>query len=155
MEAWTIWQTIVPNFDNHCVPTEKLFLLLQSMRSCNGCHLIIWYIDQCSLWLHTCRRQYVIYLQIHIFSRKQSLWYLNYLCMARLTLIVIASRIFWHMPVNSSPPSAAYMRSELGSIGSANGLSPDRRQAITWTNAGLLSIIPPGQKTSVKFESKY
>ena len=27
-------------------------------------------------------------------------------------------------------------------IGSDNGLSPDRRQAIIWTNAGLLSIRP-------------
>ena len=31
--------------------------------------------------------------------------------------------------------------SELVSIGSGNGLSPLRRQAITWTNTGLLSII--------------
>ena len=29
-------------------------------------------------------------------------------------------------------------------IGSDNGLSPDRRQAIIWTNAGLLSIGPLG-----------
>ena len=29
-------------------------------------------------------------------------------------------------------------------IGSDNGLSPGRRQAITWTNAGLLSITPWG-----------
>ena len=31
---------------------------------------------------------------------------------------------------------------ELGCIGSGNGLSPVRRQAITWTNAFLLSIRP-------------
>ena len=29
-------------------------------------------------------------------------------------------------------------------IGSDNGLSPDRRQAIIWTNAGLLLIEPLG-----------
>ena len=29
-------------------------------------------------------------------------------------------------------------------IGSDNGLSPDRRQAITWTNAGILLIGPLG-----------
>ena len=29
-------------------------------------------------------------------------------------------------------------------IGSGNGLLPARRQAITWTNAGLLSIELPG-----------
>ena len=39
--------------------------------------------------------------------------------------------------VNSSPPSAAYIYASMNwvSIGSDNGLSPDRRQAITWTNA--------------------
>ena len=38
-------------------------------------------------------------------------------------------------------------------IASSNGLSPARRQAITWTNADLLSI-GPKEQTSVKFESK-
>ena len=33
-------------------------------------------------------------------------------------------------------------------IGSDNGLSPDRRQAIIWTNAGILSIGPLGTKFS-------
>ena len=33
-------------------------------------------------------------------------------------------------------------------IGSDNGLSPVRRQAITWTNAGLLSIGPLGTNFS-------
>ena len=34
------------------------------------------------------------------------------------------------------------------SIGSDNGLSPIRRQAIIWTNAGLLSIGPQGTNFS-------
>ena len=34
------------------------------------------------------------------------------------------------------------------SIGSDNGLSPSRRQAITWTNADLLSIGPLGTNFS-------
>ena len=34
--------------------------------------------------------------------------------------------------------------SKLTIIGSGNGLSPDRRQAIIWTNAGLLLIGPLG-----------
>ena len=42
--------------------------------------------------------------------------------------------------VNSSPPSATYMCQDC--IGSDNGLSPIRRQAIIWTSAGLLSIGP-------------
>ena len=37
---------------------------------------------------------------------------------------------------------------ELGSIGSDNGLSPIRRQAIIWTNDGLLSIGPLGANFS-------
>ena len=38
--------------------------------------------------------------------------------------------------------------SKLTIIGSDNGLSPDRRQAITWTNAGLLLIGPLGTNFS-------
>ena len=33
-------------------------------------------------------------------------------------------------------------------IGSDNGLSPDRRQAIIWTNAGILLIVPLGTNFS-------
>ena len=44
---------------------------------------------------------------------------------------------------NSLRPSDAYICvDELVIIGSNNGLSPDRWQAIIWTNAGLLSIEP-------------
>ena len=39
-------------------------------------------------------------------------------------------------------------------IGSGNGLSPVWRQAITWTNAGLLSVGLLGKK-SVNFESEF
>ena len=42
------------------------------------------------------------------------------------------------------PPSVAYMSVNRVNIGSDNGLSPIRRQAIIWTNAGLLSIKPLG-----------
>ena len=38
--------------------------------------------------------------------------------------------------------------SKLTISGSDNGLSPDRRQAIIWTNAGILSIGPLGTKLS-------
>ena len=38
--------------------------------------------------------------------------------------------------------------SKLTTIGSDNGLSPDRRQAIIWTNAGILLIGPLGTKFS-------
>ena len=47
--------------------------------------------------------------------------------------------------VNSLRPSDAYMRQEiLTIIGSDNGLSPGRRQAIIWTNDGILLIGPIG-----------
>ena len=46
-------------------------------------------------------------------------------------------------PVNSLRPS-----SNLAIIGSDNGLSPDRRQAIIWTNAGILLIGPLGTNFS-------
>ena len=45
--------------------------------------------------------------------------------------------------INSSPPSVVYVRQWTGStigIGSDNGLSPIRCQAIIETNAGVLSI---------------
>ena len=46
--------------------------------------------------------------------------------------------------VNSLRPSDAYICvSKLTIIGSDNGLSPDRRQAIIWTNAGLSLLIGP------------
>ena len=38
--------------------------------------------------------------------------------------------------------------SNLTIIGSANGLTPGRRQAIIWTNAGILSIRPAGTNFS-------
>ena len=40
------------------------------------------------------------------------------------------------------------INSKLTIIGSDNGLSPDRRQAIIWTNTGILSIRPLGTKLS-------
>ena len=48
--------------------------------------------------------------------------------------------------INSSTPSAAYITVSVNSvsIGSHNGLSPDRRQAIIWTNAGILLSGPLG-----------
>ena len=41
---------------------------------------------------------------------------------------------------------------KLISIGSDNGLSPGRRQAIIWTSAGILLLeLDPWEQTSVKF----
>ena len=41
--------------------------------------------------------------------------------------------------------------SRLTTIGSDNGLSPDRRQAIIWTNAGILLVGPLGINFSENF----
>ena len=41
-----------------------------------------------------------------------------------------------------------YASANLPTIGSDNGLSPDRRQAIIWTNAGILLIGPLGTNLS-------
>ena len=50
---------------------------------------------------------------------------------------------------NSSPPKCSiYATVSWVSIGSDNGFSPVRRQAIIWTNAGLLSIGPLGTNFS-------
>ena len=57
----------------------------------------------------------------------------------------------WSTAVNSLRPSDAYMHlwvSNLTIIGSDNGLSPERRQAIIWTNAGILLIGPLGTNFS-------
>ena len=41
--------------------------------------------------------------------------------------------------------------SKLTSIGSDNGLSPSKRQAVTWTNTGILLIGPVGTNSSDSF----
>ena len=49
------------------------------------------------------------------------------------------------MAINSSPPKCCiYASVNWVCIGSDNGLSPVRRQAITWTNANLFSVWPLG-----------
>ena len=52
----------------------------------------------------------------------------------------------WFLPDGGLP--AHICVSELTIIGSDNGLSPGRRQAITWTNVGILLIEPLGTNFS-------
>ena len=55
--------------------------------------------------------------------------------------------MIYYRVVNTLRPSAAYICiSKLTIIGSDNGLSPSRRQAIIWTNARKLLIWPSGTK---------
>ena len=53
-----------------------------------------------------------------------------------------------------SPQCCIYASMNWVIIASGNGLSPVRHQAITWTNAGLLSIGPLGTYLS-EFESEF
>ena len=60
--------------------------------------------------------------------------------------------LYWTLgwvTINSLRPSDAYICvGKLTIIGSDNGLSPERRQAIMWTNAGILLIRPLGKNLS-------
>ena len=62
--------------------------------------------------------------------------------------LTVCSSLEVLMAVNSFPPSAAYMSVNRVSIGSDNGLSPFRRQATIWTNAGLSLFGPLGTNFS-------
>ena len=54
-----------------------------------------------------------------------------------LLVISLTAQLF----INSQRPSDTYICvNKLNTIGSGNGLAPGRRQAITWTNARILSI---------------
>ena len=58
-------------------------------------------------------------------------------------LLWIKVPLIQHEPFNSLRPSDAYIGvSNLTIISSDNGLSPGRRQAIIWTDAGILLIGP-------------
>ena len=52
--------------------------------------------------------------------------------------------IFWYLKILLIEAEWRICVSKLTTIGSDNGLSPDQRQAITWTNAAILLIEPLG-----------
>ena len=58
----------------------------------------------------------------------------------KCTPVAIADHWLLRVLFNSLRPIDTYMRRWLTIIGSDNGLSPSWRQAIIWTNAGILSI---------------
>ena len=71
-----------------------------------------------------------------------SLYYIKYPVIQRLLMIPSMQFLtYWGRVTNICV-------SKLTIIGSNNGLSPDRRQAIIWTNAGLLLIRPLGTNFS-------
>ena len=88
---------------------------------------------------------------------KNNIWPITTTSLLKLKIFVVAcpchvsrnisvSALF---RVNSLRPSDAYICvGKLTIIGSDNGLSPERRQAIIWTNAGILLIGPLGTNFS-------
>ena len=78
--------------------------------------------------------------------------------MIMFTIVINVYEYFKHNKQCTKSKSTAYLThwgrvthicvSKLTIIGSDNGLSPGRRQAIIWTNAGLLVIGPLATKFS-------
>ena len=109
-----------------------------SIGSRNGCSVPSHYLNQCclivnwtlqwnsnqntKLFIHENAFENTIWEMAAMLSREDELTHwgqVTHICVSRLTI-----------------------------IGSDNGLSPDRRQAIIWTNAGLLLIGPLGTNFS-------
>ena len=65
-----------------------------------------------------------------------------------MTLIETKRLLGWLIALSHCGRVTHICVSKLAIIGSNNGLSPDRRQAIIWTNAGLLLIGPLGTNFS-------
>ena len=65
---------------------------------------------------------------------------------ARTTFLLLAA----HIPLTDWGQVTYICVSKQTTIGSDNGLSPGRHQAIIWTNAGIL-LIGTFEQTSVKF----
>ena len=61
-----------------------------------------------------------------------------------IKMVGFVQRTFWKAFLLTHWGRVTHSVSKLTIIGSDNGLSPDRRQAIIWTNAGLLLIGPLG-----------
>ena len=80
------------------------------------------YLNQC--WLRCSPESHDTKVLLTHWSR------VTHICVGNLTIIVSDNGL--------SPTS------NLNIIGSDNGLSPGRRQAITWTNVGIMSIGPQG-----------
>ena len=84
---------------------------------------------------------FYLWIVCELILKYQPIWRRRYHCkMWNLSWIVPFS---WCCAINTLRPSDAYIFvGNLATIGSDNGLSPGRHQAITWTNAGILLIGP-------------
>ena len=79
---------------------------------------------------------------------EQTLAKLEILVFFKNMQLEIVASLFGPWYVNSLRPSAHICVNRLTITGSDNGLSPGWRQAIIWTNAGILSIGPLGTNFS-------
>ena len=66
----------------------------------------------------------------------------NFKTIEQLKRMLWTNEISWDLSWTHLPKCHIYAQVNWVSIGSDNGLSPGRRQAIIWTNAGMLSIGP-------------
>ena len=73
------------------------------------------------------------------FSKVETTYHSNH---GILDISTVSVRFQWWRSQLISPLALQICISELGCIGSGNGLSLIWRQAITWTSAALLSIVP-------------
>ena len=75
-----------------------------------------------------------------------AIWYINFVLLAfSIVERHMGNRKGSYIVINSLRPNDAYIYvSKLSIIGSDIGLSLGRRQAIIWTNSGILSIGPLG-----------
>ena len=79
--------------------------------------------------------------EIQLSFRKRNLKVLS--AKQKTSLLLWSTINMWELSYLSLTRSVSYICvGKLIIIGSDNGLSPDRRQTIIWTNAGLLSIEP-------------
>ena len=75
------------------------------------------------------------------FRYSQSFWFNHNFCVIKLCAIVDRFIAWLNSCFNSFPlEQTIYASMNWVIIGPGNGLSPVRRQAITWTNAGLTSV---------------
>ena len=125
-----------------------------SWKSCNKYHLLNcytqWIVRQTLITTHFCFLWYHRIGTVNISSPKAALQRRRRKC-GSLTVRVgyrflcTTSATLWSLAkaLNSLRPSDAYICvGNLTIIGADNGLSPGRRQAITWTNVGILLIGP-------------
>ena len=110
----------------------------------------VWKPWKCDRWPNRWMKQ--IDGWAHSYSRPNFNGGDNYLTYQRISFSYLLGAELWGHPPNMKPTSynfakaksAAYALANWVINGSGNGLSPVRHQAITWTNADILSIRPLG-----------